>query len=141
VSTPAAGDKGALVAALNNHRPAIIRTLGGVIVDVDEGLCVMEYDIGEELCHSTNIVQGGIITAMLDATMSHAVLANNRDVTGLASLEIKVSFLEPSLAGRFTCRGSIRRAGYKISFLEGELYNADGVLTATSSHTAKLTRR
>ncbi len=129
-----------LIAGLNNHRPAIIRTLGGVIVDIDEGLCVMEYDIGEELCHSTSIVQGGIVTAMLDATMSHAVFANHRDVTGLASLEIKVSFLEPSLAGRFTCRGTIRRAGYKISFLEGELYNADGVLTATSSHTAKLTR-
>ncbi len=129
-----------LIATLNNHRPAIIRTLGGVVVDVDEGLCVMEYDIGEELCHSTNVVQGGIITAMLDATMSHAVFASQRDVSGLASLEIKVSFLEPSLAGRFRCRGTVRRAGYKISFLEGELYNADGVLTATSSHTAKLTR-
>ena len=129
-----------LIATLNNHRPAIIRTLGGYITDVDEGLCVMEYDISEELCHSTNVVQGGIVTAMLDATMSHAVFANHREVTGLASLEIKVSFLEPSLAGRFTCRGIIRRAGYKISFLEGELYNADGILTATASHTAKLTR-
>lgn len=129
-----------LIATLNGRRPAIIRTLGGMITDLGEGECLMEYDIGEELCHSTNIVQGGIITAMLDATMSHAVFATQPDVTGLASLEIKVSFLEPSLAGKFTCRGFIRRAGYKISFLEGELYNADGVLTATGSHTAKLTR-
>ncbi len=140
MTEPAADNKAELIAKLNNHRPAIIRTLGGTIVDVDDGRCVMEFDIGENLCHSTNVVQGGIITAMLDATMAHAVFAHNPDVTGLASLEIKVSFLEPSLAGRFTCRGIIRRAGYKISFLEGELYNADGTLTATSSHTAKLSR-
>ncbi len=140
MTEPATDDKAGLIAKLNNHRPAIIRTLGGVISDVEDGLCVMEFDIGEQLCHSTNVVQGGIVTAMLDAAMAHAVFANNPDVIGLASLEIKVSFLEPSLAGRFSCRGSIRRAGYKISFLEGELYNAAGTLTATASHTAKLTR-
>jgi uncharacterized protein (TIGR00369 family) len=132
-----------LIEQLNNARPAIVRTLNGEIVDVDTsaGLCVMEYEIGEALCHSTNIVQGGIITAMLDATMSHAALAQQPDITVLASLDVRVSFLEPSLAGRYTCRGIIRRAGYRIGFLEGELYNSDGRLTATASTTAKFTRQ
>ncbi len=135
--------KADLIKTMNSHRPAIIQSLNGLITDVDveAGVCVMDYEIGENLCHSTNVVQGGIITAMLDATMSHAVFAQQRDVVGLASLEIKVSFLEPCLAGAFTCRGHIRRAGYKISFLEAELYNAEGTLTATASTTAKLTRR
>ena len=135
-------DKAELIEKLNSHRPGIIRTLNGKIVDVDTdtGVCVMEYEIGENLCHSTNIVQGGIITAMLDATMSHATFAQQPDIKGLASLEIKVSFLEPSLAGRFTCRGVIRRSGFKIGFLEGELYNSDGQLTATASTTSKFSR-
>lgn len=134
--------KAELIEKLNAHRSAIIRTLKGHIVDVDTeaGSLVMEYEIGEELCHSTNIVQGGIITAMLDATMSHTTFAQQPDVRALNSLEIKVSFLEPSLAGRFTCRGQLRRTGYKISFLEGELYNSEGTLTATASTTAKLIR-
>lgn len=135
--------KTALIARLNNHAPAIIRTLKGRIIDVDTtaGSCTMEYDIDEQLCHSTNIVQGGIVTAMLDATMSHASFAQQPDIAGLASLEIKVSFLEPSLAGKFTCRGAVRRSGYRVGFLEGELFNSDGQLTATASTTAKFTRR
>ncbi len=134
--------KQALIDTLNEHAPAIIRSLNGKIIDVDTeaGLCIMEWEIGENLCHSGNVVQGGIITAMLDATMSHAVFSQQRDVTGLASLEIKVSFLEPCLAGRFICHGRIRRAGYKILFLEGDLYNSEGSLAATSSHTAKISR-
>ena len=132
----------ALIERLNSRRPAIIRTLQGRVTDADAetGTCVMEFEIGEDLCHSTNVVQGGIITAMLDATMSHATFARHKDITGLASLEIKVSFLEPSLAGRFTCRGQIRGGGYKIGFLEGELFSEDGRLTATASTTAKFTR-
>ena len=135
-------DKAAIIQRLNAHRAAIIETLKGRVVDVDTdaGLCVMEFDIGQELCHSTNIVQGGIVTAMLDACMSHATFAQQPDVTVLSSLEIKVSFLEPSLAGQFTCRGSLRRAGYKIGFLDGELYDAEGTLTATASTTAKFGR-
>lgn len=135
-------DRAAIIERLNAHRAAIIDTLRGRVVDVDtaEGVCVMEFDIGEELCHSTNIVQGGIVTAMLDACMSHATFAQHPDVTVLSSLEIKVSFLEPSLAGKFTCRGRLRRAGYKIGFLDGELYDSSGKLTATASTTAKFGR-
>ena len=131
-----------IVATMNANRPAILRTLGATVreADPERGLCVIDFEIGGELCHSSNIVQGGIVTAMLDATMSHATFAQQVDVTGLSSLEIKVSFLEPSLAGRFSCRGRIRRSGYKIAFLEGELYDENGRLTATASTTAKLNR-
>ena len=131
-----------IVDRLNSHHPAIIRTLGGRVSEVDTATatCVMTFDIDEQLCHSTNIVQGGIVTAMLDATMTHAVFAMQPDVIQLSSLEIKVNFLEPSLAGEFSCRGTVRRSGYKISFLEGELYNSEGKLTATASTTAKLGR-
>lgn len=131
-----------IVDRMNAARPAIIRSLGGRILEVDPeaGSCVMGFTIGENLCHSTNIVQGGIVTAMLDASMSHATFAKHPEVIQLSSLEIKVSFLEPSLAGQFRARGQIRRAGYKIAFLEGELYNEQGILTATASTTAKLGR-
>jgi uncharacterized protein (TIGR00369 family) len=134
--------KAELIEKLNSHRAGIIRTLQGRVTDVDPeaGTLDMEFDIGGELCHSVNIVQGGIVTAMLDATMSHATFAQQPDVRGLSSLEIKVSFLEPSLAGRFRCRGMLKRSGYKIGFLEGELFDSEGKLTATASTTAKFIR-
>ena len=130
------------IAALNERRPACIETLGGRTVAVDKtaGACTMEFELGTEFCHSVDIVQGGFVTAMLDAAMSHAVFCNHPDVTTVATLEIKVSFVEPSRAGRFSARGVMRKMGRSTAFLEGELYDENGLLTAIASTTAKLGR-
>ena len=132
-----------IIAGLNAHKPSFIHLLGGQVVDVDMAArsCTFEFDISTDFCHSVNVVQGGFITSMLDAAMSHALFAvSGGEITGVSSLEIKTSYFEPTLAGRLRSVGSIARLGYKTAFVEGHLYNADGLLTATASSVAKLTR-
>ncbi len=123
--------------------PKFIRMLGGRFVAVDQAAksCTMEYDIGTDFCHSGDIVQGGFITAMLDAVMSHAVFGQRDGVVSLSSLEIKTSYLETTRAGRLRAEGFILRAGYKLAFIEGRLYDQSGTLTATASTVAKLIRK
>lgn len=87
-----------------------------------------------------DIVQGGFVTAMLDAAMFHAAFGLHPDITNVATLEIKVSFLEPSRAGRFHCRGRLLKLGRSTGFMEGELFDENGVLTATATTTARLVR-
>lgn len=132
----------AMVESLNERRPACIETLGGHTVAIDKaaGSCTMEFELGTEFCHSVDVVQGGFVTAMLDAAMSHAVFCSHPDITTVATLEIKVSFFEPSRAGRFRATGVIRKMGRSTGFLEGELYDENGLLTAIASTTAKLGR-
>jgi uncharacterized protein (TIGR00369 family) len=86
------------------------------------------------------VVQGGFITAMLDAAMTHAVFAAEDGVVNLSSLEIKTNYLEATRAGLLRAEGVVIKSGYKLAFLEGRLYDAQGVLTATSSTVAKLIR-
>ena len=133
-----------LLETLNAHTPPFITLLGGSIVaaDLEAGTCTMEFNIGTDFCHSVNVVQGGFITAMLDAAMSHTMFAleGGKGLVNVSSLEIKTSYLEPTLAGRLTAVGKARKAAYKTAFLEGELYNEDGLLTATASSVAKLVR-
>jgi acyl-coenzyme A thioesterase PaaI-like protein len=49
-----------------------------------------------------------------------------------------VSFLAPSLAGKFRAEGRVLQLGKSIAFLEASLFNAEGELTATSTSTAKI---
>jgi uncharacterized protein (TIGR00369 family) len=130
------------ISRINANRPAFLRNLGGEVTAMnrDEGTCSFEFNIGTEYCHSVDIIQGGFVTAMLDSTMTHAVFGFYDDVASVASLEIKVSFLEPSRAGRFTAVGKVLKAGRNTVFLTGELYNEAGELTATGTTTAKLIR-
>ncbi len=135
-------DKQDLIDGLNGHAPNFIRMLGGRIVDIDlEAIsCTFEFNISKDFCHSIDIVQGGFITAMLDAAMSHAIFAHDQSIRAVSSLEIKTTYLEPTRAGVLTVEGRVIKASYKTSFFEGRILNADGVLTATASSVAKLGR-
>ncbi|NRD88818.1 PaaI family thioesterase [Sphingopyxis sp. BSNA05] len=126
----------------NRTSPEFIRLLGGKLVDFnsDKCACTFEFDIGKDYCHSVDIVQGGFVTAMLDAAMSHAIFLHDQNVVGLSSLEIKTTYLEPTRAGKLRVEGWAIKQGYKIIFMEGHVYNEDDVLTATASTVSKISR-
>ena len=132
-----------MIERMNAHAPPALKLLGGKVVSFDEkgGIVEMHFAVGESLCHSGDIVQGGFLAGMLDAAMTHAVFAVLKDFVIVASLEIKVSFLEIARPGTIVGRGWITRMGKTISFLEGELTNSDGVVLARSSSTARIIHR
>ena len=131
-----------LIERFNAHAPTFIKMLGGRIIaaDAKSQSCTFEFDISRDFCHSVDVVQGGFVTAMLDAAMSHAAFAISPDVVNVSSLEIKTNYLEPTRAGRLRADGFILKSGYKLAFMEGRLYDAGGLLTATTSTVAKLVR-
>lgn len=128
---------------LQKIRPPFLDLLGCNFVELDTeaNSFTFSFNIGLDLCHSGDIVQGGFSTAMLDATMSHAVFAHDPSVSALSSLEIKVVFMSPARAGKLRCVGKIDRIGGTIAFLSGELYNENNELLCTSTSTAKLFRK
>ena len=123
-----------IIERLNAHRPGFIEMLGGKIVAIDQ------EEQSCNFCHSIDVVQGGFITVMLDAAMSHAVFASGEDISGLSSLDINTTYLEPTRAGCLRAVGKIIKCSYKTAFLEARLYNSDGLLTATASSVAKVVR-
>jgi len=136
------GDSAAVIERMNARRPGFLDLLCGHVAAVDhrEASCTMHFEISRDYCHSVDIIQGGFVTAMLDAAMSHAAFALVPGVSNVATLEIKVSFLEPSRAGRYHAVGFIDRAGRSTGFMSGKLFTADGRLTATATTTARLVR-
>ena len=77
---------------------------------------------------------------MLDAAMSHSAYVAEDGIASVSSLEINTSFLEPTRAGYSRAVGKIIKSGYKLAFMEGRLYDENGLLTATTSAVAKLVR-
>lgn len=135
-------NKEQIIAESNQHGPKFISMMGGKLVDVDteKCACTFEFDIGKDYCHSIDIVQGGFVTAMLDAAMSHAMFLHDPNIVGLSSLEIKTTYLEPTRAGKLRVEGWAIKQGYKIVFMEGHVYNKDNALTATASTVSKISR-
>lgn len=132
-----------LLERFQNAAPGYVKKMGGRFVglDIAARTCVMEFDISRDFCHTIDVVQGGFVTSMLDITMTHAAFAMSDDVINISSLEIKTTYLEPTRAGRLRVEGCVIKSGYKTAFMEGRIYNAEGLLTATGSSVAKVIRR
>ena len=127
---------------INDCGPKFIRMLGGQLMDFDNDkkACTFEFNISKDFCHSVDIVQGGFVTAMLDAAMSHAIFICDQEIMNVSSLEIKTSYLAPTRAGKLRVEGWVIKQSYKTAFMESHLYNEDNELTATASSVAKLLR-
>ena len=127
---------------LNQNAPGFITMLGGKVIAIDRDArsCTLDFQVSRDFCHSVDIVQGGFVTAMLDAAMSHAIFAIEENIVNVSSLEIATRYLEPTRAGHLRAVGKISKASYKTAFLDGALYDENGLLTATSHSVAKLIR-
>jgi len=131
-----------IINKLNQSRPAFLDQFDCdiIAVDPDKGICEMIFKVSEDYCHSGNVIQGGFVTAMLDAVSSHAVFVTSPDIVNVSTMELKVSFYAPSLAGNYKAIGKIEKKGYKTGFLSAELINDNGITTAALSSTSKIIR-
>lgn len=135
-------DKQARLEHYNTLLPPCLQVLNTRLVDFDSeaATCEMHFDIGEQFCHSVDTVQGGFITAMLDAAMSHSAYISHPDIIALPTLELKVNFLDVTRAGPVKAFGRVVKAGRSTVFLEGYLVNQAGKQSATATATAKMVR-
>ena len=139
----ASGDQ---IVRLNEQKPPFIEVLNGQIIaaDIEAQSCTFEFRPTRDHCHSIDVVQGGFITVMLDAAMSHAVFAHlgPEGVVALSSLEVTTRYHAVTRGGKgpVYAKGWIRQATYKTAFMESELLDEDGKLLATAQSVAKISR-
>lgn len=128
------------VRRLNANAPPAMQTLGGEVLEFDKAnsAALVKFAAGKSLCNPDGGIQGGFICGMLDAAMANAVFCLLGDVAIVATLEIKVSYLEVTRQGSLFARARVIRSGKTITFLEAELRDTDGKLLATASSTARV---
>ena len=135
------------IARLNEHKPPFIELLKGEVIAADNEAqsCTFEFRPTADHCHSVDVVQGGFITVMLDAAMSHAVFAHlgPEGVVALSSLEVTTRYHAVTRGGNapIYAKGWIRQATYKTAFMESELLDEDGKLLATAQSVARIVRQ
>lgn len=121
----------------------LLRTIGFadlIHIDAESGTARVRFVARPEFAHTGGtIVQGGIITAWLDNAMAFAVMGRDPSAA-LASLELKVSFLERVGVATFEVEARIVRWGRSVVFLEADLWSDQGQLLARASSTGKLVR-
>ena len=102
------------------------------------GRVVFAYEPREEHYNALGAVDAGILTTVLDAAMAAAVQSLLAAELGLATVELRTSFVRPvTLAsGPLRAEGVVVHSGSRLATAEAKLVDASGRLHANASSTA-----
>ena len=120
------------VAAMLGARP--------ISCDAGSGAFRIGFEGKDAFCNMLGVLQGGMVTTMLDMAMSFAAIARIGPEFRVPTLEMKTTFLAPARPGRLIGEGWPVRTGKTICFMEGRLMDGDGALLATATATARVWR-
>ncbi|MGR4867035.1 PaaI family thioesterase [Caulobacter sp. LARHSG274] len=124
---------------VSKNVPGSARTLGFRLLAVSQADRRVEVAFEprlEQVGNPMGHVQGGYVCAMLDECMSVAGLITSGMTCVVPTLEMKTSFLRPTLPGPLRAVGWVVKWGRTVCFSEGELYDPQGRLLAKASATA-----
>ena len=116
--------------------------LGFVQRASEPGTAIWEYDVKSEHFNPNGVLHGGVVMALLDTAMGHAVgtLVAPQGAFN-ASAQMNVHFLEPIRAGRVTARAKVRRCGKRLAVVEAEATDEHGAVLALATATHSILRR
>ena len=122
--------------------PPVANLVGYQIFEVDDGYAAFELTPAEYHYNPFATVHGGILSTLLDTTMTAAVLSTLPKGFSCTTIEVKVNFIKPVSAGTGILRCEARpiHIGKKIATVEGRLKDRDGVLHAHGVSTCSIFR-
>ena len=113
---------------------AFSQWLGIEVLSVDEGNCVVQMTVRDEMCNGLGVTHGGITYSLADSALAFA--ANSHGIRAM-SIETSISHIAPVRAGD-VLMASAREQSLKnrIAIYDIPIVNQEGVVVALFKGTA-----
>ena len=117
-----------------------VTELGFTLHKKADGQSELHYTPRPEHLNSFGVTHGGALMALLDVTLAQAACSMQQN-TGGVTIEMKTSFMRPA-RGALIAKGKLLHLTHGgMAYVEGELYDSEGLLCCKASGTFKLKRR
>ncbi|HTP68572.1 MAG TPA: PaaI family thioesterase [Dongiaceae bacterium] len=104
--------------------------LGFDVESVHDGRAVFRLDVRPTHKQIHGVVHGGIIAALADTAAAIAAYTAVPPGVELATLELKINYLEPVPGGRVKADARVLRVGRNFIVTECEIFNESGSMAA-----------
>jgi acyl-CoA thioesterase len=104
--------------------------LGFDVESVHDGRAIFRLDVRPRHKQIHGVVHGGILAALADTTAAIAAYTAVPRGVELATLELKINFMEPVPGGTVKADAKVLRAGRNFIVTECEIFNESGSLAA-----------
>jgi uncharacterized protein (TIGR00369 family) len=106
--------------------------LGFDVESVHEGRAIFRMEVHPRHKQIHGVVHGGILAALADTAAAIAAYTAVPRGVELATLELKINYLEPVPGGTVKADARVLRAGRNFIVAECEIFNESGALAAKS---------
>jgi uncharacterized protein (TIGR00369 family) len=120
--------------------PAVLSLLGWQVLEAEPGRIRVTFQGKPDFYNPVGLVQGGILTAMLDGVMGSAAVSLLDDNETIATLDINTSYMQSVRDVTLVAEGRVVHRGGATVFMDGRLTLYDGSLVATATATGRVTR-
>jgi uncharacterized protein (TIGR00369 family) len=107
-----------------------IAHLGFDVETVEKGRAIFLLDVRPHHKQIHGVVHGGILAALADTTAAIAAYTTVPPGTEIATVELKINYLEPVPGGRIKADARVLRAGRNFVVTECEIFNENGSMAA-----------
>jgi uncharacterized protein (TIGR00369 family) len=107
-----------------------IRFLGFSLESIDKGWAVLRLKAGTQHKQIHGVVHGGILAALADTVGAMASYTVVPQGTAIATIEMKINYLEPVPVGRVRAEARVLRAGRNFVVTECDVFSPKGKLAA-----------
>jgi len=108
--------------------------IGLTITDVEPGYSRGALSVTEDLLNPNDVLHGAVTYAMADTGMGAALQPSLEDGQSCATVEIKMSYMEPVRDGDLVCETTVTRRGGSVAHLESAVRQG-GTLVARATGT------
>lgn len=122
------------------HPPPIAMLVGYKLSEIDSGYAVFELSPNEYHYNPFATVHGGVLSTLLDTTMTASVLSTLPKGFSCTTVEIKVNFIKPVTAQTkiLRCEAKPIHIGKRLATADGRLKDKDGELHAHGTSTCSI---
>jgi uncharacterized protein (TIGR00369 family) len=106
------------------------RFLGFSLEAIDKGWAVLRLKAGTHHKQLHGVVHGGILAALADTVRAMAAYTVVTKGTAIATIEMKINYLEPVPVGRVRAEARVLRAGRNFVVTECDVFSPAGELAA-----------
>ena len=122
----------ALTVSMRRHlkKSRAIAMLGFDLEAVSRGRAILRLDVRARHKQLNNAVHGGILAALADTAGAIAAYTTVGAGVALATIELKINYLEAVTGGRVRAKAMVLRAGRNFVVTECEIVDSKGMLAA-----------
>ena len=120
-------------------RVPFVEALGIELHAYGDGHAELRVDLDEAHLNAWDVAHGGVVMTMLDVAMAMAARSMHPTGHGVATIEMKTSFMRPA-EHRLRAVGQLLHRTPTMAFCEAHLFDADGKRCASATGTFKFLR-